>query len=188
MDQDLKSLLYKSLLGIVLLFAAIFFLSLFVKEPVVKYSSLFVEYFGIWGVGMGIALSDALPGFLIPDAFLVFAVAGKLPDLPVIVICSVGSLIGGSFSYFVGSYLVPKFKWGQDFLYKHEKKLIPFLEKYGSKAIILAAVTPLPYSWMCILVGTLKMPFSKFLTASLARIPRFAVYFYLIKLGWVHGV
>lgn len=188
MDQDLKSLLYKSLLGIALLFALIFLLSLYLKEPVVRYSSLFVEYFGIWGVGMGIAISDALPGILFPDAFLVFAVAGKLPDVPVIIFCSVGSLLGGSFSYFLGFYIIPKFKWGQDFLSKHEKKLLPFIEKYGSKAIILAAITPLPYSWMCILVGTLKMSFSRFLIASLARVPRFAVYFYLIKLGWVHGV
>ncbi|MCX7999216.1 MAG: VTT domain-containing protein, partial [Leptospiraceae bacterium] len=61
-------------------------------------------------------------------------------------------------------------------------------EKYGSWGVVLAACTPLPYSWMAILVGSFKMPFYRFFVASLARIPRFLVYFYAIKLGWVHGI
>ena len=139
-------------------------------------------------MGAGIALSDALPGILFPDAFLVFAVAGNLPDIPVIIICGAGSLLGGSVSYFIGFYIIPRLKWGQDFLYKHEKKLIPLLERYGIWAVVMAAITPLPYSWMSILVGTLRMPYQRFLLASFTRVPRFAVYFYLIKLGWLQGI
>ena len=139
-------------------------------------------------VGLGILISDSLPAFMIPDAFLMFGVAGKLGDLEVIAFSSIGSIIGGSNSYAIGRYLIPKFRHGRHLIIKHEKQFIPYLEKYGNWAVVIAATTPLPYSWMCIVVGSFKMEFSKFILCSLTRIPRFAVYYYAIKFGWVEDI
>lgn len=188
MEKEIKSLVYKSIYWIFGLFVVIFGLSVLLKDPVTRLSAAFVEHFGILGVGLGVAISDALPGIMIPDAFLVFGIAGDLPDIPMILICGTGSVLGGSLSYFQGRYIVPNVKIGKDFIEKHEEKLIPYLEKYGVWAVVLAASTPLPYSWMAILVGSFKLPFYKFFLASLVRIPRFLVYFYAIKLGWAHGL
>jgi membrane protein YqaA with SNARE-associated domain len=188
MEKEIKALIYKSLYWIIGLFTLIFALSILLKEPVVRLSSAFVDYFGIYGVGFGVAMSDALPGIMIPDAFLVFGIAGKLPDVSVILACGIGSVLGGSVSYLEGRYIVPSLNFGKAFIEKHEEKLLPMLEKYGVWAVVLAAATPMPYSWMAILVGSFKMSFYKFFLASLTRIPRFVVYFYAIKLGWVHGL
>ncbi len=188
MEKEIKLLIYKSIYWILGLFIIIFGISILAREPIINLSKKFIELFGIYGVGIGVALSDALPGLMIPDAFLVFGIAGQLPDFLVMLACSIGTLVGGSLSYLQGRYLVAKLNFAKNFIKKHEEKLIPFIEKYGIKAVILAACTPLPYSWMTILVGSLKMPFYHFFFASLARIPRFVIYFYAIKLGWVHGI
>ncbi len=185
MESDLKKLLWKTLLGIVILVVLIGILSHFLKGPITQFSGWFIEYLGVYGVGLGILISDALPAFMIPDAFLVFAVAGKLDDFPVIFYSCVGSMIGGSISYLLGMYVFPKMEFAKNFIDRHEENLKPYVEKYGVWAVVLAATTPLPYSWMAILVGTLKMPYREFIAASLARIPRFVFYYYAIKLGWV---
>lgn len=184
MEKDLKNLLWKGLFALLGILVVIVFLSHFAKEPIQKLSNLFIDIFGVYGVGLGILLSDSLPAFMIPDAFLVLAVAGKLEDIPVVVFASIGSITGGSISYFLGRYVFPKIAFIQSFLQAHEEKLVVHLEKYGVWAVVLAATTPLPYSWMAILAGTLKMEYWKFLVSSLSRAPRFFVYYYAIKLGW----
>lgn len=188
MEKELKFLIYKSIFWILGIFVVVFGISFLAQEPIAAFSKKFIELFDVYGVGIGVALSDALPGLMIPDAFLVFGIAGQIPDLQVIFACSLGTLVGGSLSYLEGRYLVPKLNFAKDFIDKHEERLIPILEKYGAWGIVLAACTPLPYSWMAILVGSFKMPFYRFFVASLTRVPRFIVYFYAIKLGWVHGV
>jgi len=185
LEKDLKNLLWKGLFALVGILVVIVFLSHFAKEPIQKLSNLFIDIFGVYGVGLGILLSDSLPAFMIPDAFLVLAVAGKLEDIPVVVFASIGSITGGSISYFLGRYVFPKIAFIQSFLQAHEEKLVVHLEKYGVWAVVLAATTPLPYSWMAILAGTLKMQYWKFLVSSLSRAPRFLVYYYAIKLGWL---
>ncbi len=184
MDKELKALLLKAIYALVGIIIIILGLSHFLKEPIHNISIQFVSIFGVYGVGLGILLSDSLPAFMIPDAFLILAVAGDLPDIPVLIYASVGSITGGSISYFLGRYIFPRINKIQNFVKNHEEKLIVHLEKYGVWAVVLAATTPLPYSWMAILVGTLKMPYWKFLFSSLSRAPRFIIYYYAIKLGW----
>jgi membrane protein YqaA with SNARE-associated domain len=188
MDRDLRKLILQSILAVIIIIGLVILLAHLVKEPVTQFSKLFVDYLGVWGVGLGILISDSLPAFMVPDAFLVFGVAGKLGDLEMIAFSSIGSLIGGSNSYAIGRYIIPKFKHGRHLIIKHEKQLIPYLEKYGMWAVVIAATTPLPYSWMSIVVGSFKMSFGKFLFCSLTRIPRFAVYYYAIKFGWVEDI
>ncbi len=180
----MKALLLKAIYALFGIIVVIIGLSHFLKEPIHNLSIQFVEIFGVYGVGLGILICDSLPAFMIPDAFLFLAVAGDLPDIPVVVYASAGSITGGSISYFLGRYIFPRINKIQNFVKNHEEKLIVYLEKYGVWAVVLAATTPLPYSWMAILVGTLKMPYWKFLFSSLSRAPRFIIYYYAIKLGW----
>lgn len=187
MDKDLKKLIYKSLLAILIIVLAVILLAHLVKEPISQFSKVFVDTLGVYGVGLGILVSDALPAFMVPDAFLVFAVAGNLPDFQVILYSSTGSILGGSISYFIGTQM-PKFEYTKKIIHKHEEKLLPYIEKYGMWAVVIAATTPLPYSWICILVGSFKMSYSKFVVSSLARFPRFIVYYYAIKFGWVEDI
>ena len=84
MDKDLRKLILQSVLAIVVIIGLVIILAHLVKEPITQFSKLFVDYLGVWGVGLGILVSDSLPAFMVPDAFLVFAVAGKLGDFEVV--------------------------------------------------------------------------------------------------------
>jgi membrane protein DedA with SNARE-associated domain len=59
-------------------------------------------------------------------------------------------------------------------------KTWPQLNRYGLFLIIVAALTPLPWSTVCLLVGSAGYPHQKFLKYALFRIARFAVYGFII--------
>ncbi|MDD4190571.1 MAG: VTT domain-containing protein [Mangrovibacterium sp.] len=56
----------------------------------------------------------------------------------------------------------------------------PLFRKYGSILIVTAALTPLPWATISILVGTSAYPTRKFLLVAFIRIFRYALYGYLI--------
>lgn len=56
----------------------------------------------------------------------------------------------------------------------------PLFRKYGSILIITAALTPLPWATISILVGTSAYPMKKFLLVALSRVFRFAFYGFLV--------
>lgn len=53
------------------------------------------------------------------------------------------------------------------------------LRKYGGYLIFVGAVTPIPFSAMCMLAGSVDFPAKSFLLISITRIFRFALY------GWM---
>ncbi len=63
---------------------------------------------------------------------------------------------------------------------KFLKKSWPQLRKYGIFLIIVAALTPIPWSATCLLVGSSGYPATRFLRYALTRILRFAVYGYIV--------
>src|SRR5690606_3564245 len=92
----------------------------------------------------------------------------------------------GIASYLLGylNFLIGKFLYKRVFFryvrIKFLKTLWPQLKKYGIFLIIVAALTPLPWSATCLLVGSAGYPGERFLRYSLFRILRFAVYGYVI--------
>ena len=63
---------------------------------------------------------------------------------------------------------------------KFLKESWPLLRKYGLFLIIIAALTPVPWSAVCLLVGSAGYPSKKYLKYGLFRLVRFAVYGYII--------
>ena len=55
-----------------------------------------------------------------------------------------------------------------------------FFRRFGGFLIFVAAVTPLPYSAVCLLVGSVNFKFRNFLLISSTRFLRFAVYSYIL--------
>lgn len=187
MEKELKSILFKTFLTIICVLGGVFLLAKFAKDPILEYASVFVKTFGVPGLFFGMLLSDALPAFVPPDAFLLMALAGKMNEVAVIISTGFGSVIGGSIAYAIGYYLIPRIQIGKKFLMEHEEKLLPYVRKYGFGAVVLAALTPIPYSWMSYTVGTFKMNFFVFVLGSLFRFVRLGGYFYAMKLGWILG-
>lgn len=59
-------------------------------------------------------------------------------------------------------------------------QLVPQLKKYGLFLIIVAALTPLPWAAISLLVGSVGYPSKRYLKYALFRFLRFAVYGYII--------
>ncbi|EMY12599.1 SNARE-like domain protein [Leptospira weilii str. Ecochallenge] len=161
-DRVVRKLFRQTLVGIVVLVLGVVFLARVFPEPVLAVSGRFIDITGVFGVGVGILLADSLHVFIPPDVFLMIAVAGKLNSILVIVSASIGSLIGGTVSYLTGRILLPKIEGVASFVKRHEQKLEHYLHRYGFWAVVLAALTPLPYSWVSLAAGTMRMRYLLF--------------------------
>ncbi|MGE0586943.1 MAG: YqaA family protein [Cyclobacteriaceae bacterium] len=138
------------------------------------YNSLFLFY-GIY------TISEIVFGIIPPEFFMYVYVLNHISLINYIVDLSALTLISygaGVIGYYVGRNFS---KTG--FFEKISKKYLGqyqnSLRKYGGYLVLVGAVTPVPFSAMCMLAGSINFPLRSFLLISIARILRFAVY------GWM---
>jgi membrane-associated protein len=130
-------------------------------------------YFGLWFVVFaetGLAVGFFLPG----DSLLVvsglFAAAGKLNVLLVMLAFFLGSVIGDSTGYWTGRFMGKTlFNRESSFIFKPSRveKAKHFFEKYGVKTVVLARFVPIVRTFAPLVVGAAEMPYAKFLTFSI---------------------
>ncbi len=131
--------------------------------------------FGIYSV------SEIIIGILPPELFMMWSLElaehrNYIVDLCILAIISYAA---GTLAYFFGRY----FNSTAMYRYLQKKHLRKYEEKfntYGGFLLIIAAITPVPYSAICALVGAVKYPFKKFFLLTLFRFARFGVYGYLV--------
>lgn len=134
----------------------------------------------VW-VFMVFLASEVIFGIIPPEIFMLWGAhfQGVGFYILTIVVFATFSYAAGIIGFLFGNYM---YKTGvYEFLKKHVlKDYIVYLNKYGGFLIIVASLTPLPYSAISMLVGAVKFPFKKFLTYTLFRFARFAVYSFFI--------
>lgn len=126
-------------------------------------------------------ISEVIFGIIPPAFFMFWSVDGGIFDFFVfdILFLSIISFGAGILGYQIGAILehTPWFaRFKNRFLNKYEKLLM----RYGGFLIFVAALTPLPYSGICMLVGAYRFPFKKFLLYASTRFLRFALFSYII--------
>jgi len=138
------------------------------------YDSLFLFY-GVF------TLSEIIFGLIPPEFFMYVYVLNHIPlhnyiiDLSALTIISYGA---GVIGYYVGrNFSKTGFfeKVSEKYLGQYQNSL----RKYGGYLVLVGAVTPIPFSAMCMLAGSINFPLRSFLLISIARVLRFAVY------GWM---
>lgn len=131
-------------------------------------------YLGLWFVifaETGLAVGFFLPG----DSLLVvaglFAAAGKLNVVLVMLAFFLGSVIGDSTGYWTGR-VMGKSLFGREnswvFKPSRVQKAHDFFERYGPKTVLLARFVPIVRTFAPIVIGSIKMEYPKFLAYSLA--------------------
>jgi membrane protein YqaA with SNARE-associated domain len=82
------------------------------------------------------------------------------------------------------TFLIGRFFYNRDGLKRFRNTLLkeqcPLLKKYGLFLIIVAALTPLPWAAISLLVGSAGYPSKRYLKYALFRFLRFAIYGYII--------
>ena len=131
-----------------------------------------VEDYGYLGIFV-ISFTESIIQPIPPDPFISGGTIFGLNPLYASIIATVGSVLGAVVGYFLGKFLgEPVFKkfFKEDWYNKGEL----LFRKYGIWAVIIAAVSPIPFKAVCWLAGIFEMPIGGFILASfIGRFPRF---------------
>lgn len=125
--------------------------------------------------------SEFFFGIIPPELFMIWAFhkGGVLHYFMNVGFFAVVSYAMGYITFLIGQFLYKK----SSFLYirnKFFKDSMPLLKKYGLFLIIVAALTPVPWSAVSLLVGSAGYSSKKYLKYALFRLLRFAIYGYII--------
>jgi membrane protein DedA with SNARE-associated domain len=127
------------------------------------------------------SLSEIIFGIIPPELFMIWALRfGSLGDYVFyIFVFAVLSYLAGMIGFLFGRYL------DTSILFRYVRrrylgKYHSLLQRFGVFLILVAALTPLPYSAISMLVGSLNYSFKRYLLWALSRFIRFAVYAFII--------
>lgn len=127
------------------------------------------------------SISELIVGVIPPELFMMWSLelAEYRNYVADVALLAVISYAAGTLSYLFGRYFSGTVIYRyirKRYLRKYEEKF----NQYGGFLLIVAAVTPVPYSAICMLVGSVKYPIKNFFLISLLRILRFIVYGYFV--------
>lgn len=125
--------------------------------------------------------SEFFFGIIPPEFFMIWAInkGGTLQYFLNLAFFAVVSYAMGYIAFLIGRF----FYKSETFTYWKKKILKDssmLVNKYGIFLIIVAALTPLPWAAVSLLVGSAGYPSKRFLKYALFRFLRFAVYGYII--------
>lgn len=125
--------------------------------------------------------SEFFFGIIPPELFMIWAYnkGGAIQYIFNVAFFAAVSYAMGYITFLIGQLLLKRatFRWLRRKFFIQQAKL---LKKYGLFLIIIAALTPVPWSAVSLLVGSAGYPSKKFLKYAIFRILRFAVYGYII--------
>lgn len=127
------------------------------------------------------SMSELIIGIIPPEFFMIWSLrSGDLNTYIFwIVILTFISYAAGVTAYFFGRYLHNTRLY--QFLHKrYLEKSELLLKEYGLYLILVAALTPVPFSGVAMLVGSVHYPIKKYFYWSVARFAKFAVSAYVI--------
>ncbi len=125
--------------------------------------------------------SEIFFGLFPPEFFMLWAFnkGDYLQYIANVAFFAVVSYGAGYLAFLIGRFLRQAlfFRYMSRKFFKH---YWPLFRRYGSLLIIVAALTPLPWAAVSMLVGSTEYPMKRFLLIALFRIFRFAFYGYII--------
>ncbi len=126
-------------------------------------------------------LSEIVFGILPPELFMMIWVLDKIDltgfiiNLSILTVISYGA---GVLGYYIGKTFSKTKFYQERIREKYLKQYERSLKKFGGYLVFVGAVTPLPFSAICMLAGSVNMELKHFLLICISRIIRFAGY------GW----
>ncbi len=123
-------------------------------------------------------ISEAITGILPPDLYIL-AVGSYANPWFWVFLLALASYLGGICAYFIGTRLgdLPRIHRWITGSYAEQFSQI---RKYGGLLVVLAALTPLPYSPVSTVAGAVDFPFKLYLLYGLSRFARFFLYAWVI--------
>lgn len=125
--------------------------------------------------------SEVMFGIIPPELFMIWALhQGSIGDYIIYVfVLSLLSYVSGILGYYFG-YQFSKIELYQTFKEWIGHKFEKNVRRFGGFMIFIAAVTPIPFSAICMIAGAGRFNFMTFLLISVSRFLRFLLYGYLV--------
>lgn len=184
-DPAIRASLRKLIISLCVLFAIVVALGLAFKDPIEQFARGLIDTYGYFGIALGIFAADCFTAPIPPDFYLMVGATGGADPWIVIAVGSIASITGGMGAYSIGRV------FAKGFLRRHfqgmQREGARLLNRLGVVAVIVAALTPVPFSVVCVVAGSAQMRFRLFCAAILFRIPRIAGYFFVIDAAWGSG-
>ncbi len=176
---------WKKLIGrmitLMALFLVIYAIGLFfVKDHYQNLAFWVAKTLGLGGIALFVFINDL---FIIPmtvDILFPFVMNHNRVEL--LLVMGLSSALGGIGGYLIGRVIGHlSIIEAQIARFSKEGRLL--IEKYGAWAVVIAALSPIPFTTVCYLAGMVKISPLKIVFATLARIPRMILYYFVIKGG-----
>ncbi|HMU64322.1 MAG: hypothetical protein E6Q61_00825 [Nitrosomonas sp.] len=174
--------LIKALIAIgvfVVLMAALGFLF---EDELATATSWVVERIGFAGLCMILLVTDTFVTPFPPDILLIVIAKSSLSEQwPFyVLILSMVSVFAGMLGWGIGRWL-GHFQFAKRLFGEFKDEHREFIRRYGFWAVVIGAITPLPFSVTCWASGVMGLrAVTVFSAAALFRIPRFFIYYWII--------
>jgi membrane protein YqaA with SNARE-associated domain len=139
-----------------------------------------VDHLGLMGVAFFTFFTDML---IVPMSVdILFPFVPSWPPVSLLATMSLASAIGGIGGYWIGR-LLGHLQIVQLVTARFSSDTRRLVSHYGVWAVVLAGLTPIPFSTVCWIAGMVKVNPYGVALASLSRIPRMIIYYLLIRGG-----
>lgn len=182
-EVSLRRVIWQAAAVTVGLVIVVYGLAQFFKEPTQELARWVLSELGLPGIFLGVIAADGFTFPVPPDTYLLVAVAGEGNAPLVLITCMVASVVAASIAYVVGPQMV-RVPLIRARIERFRPRGIALYKKYGMWTVTIAALSPLPFSIVCWFARIYEMPYGRFFLATTARIPRFVIYYYVIRFGW----
>lgn len=178
----------KSLFNFILILAVIVGLVLIAEKTIIDIDEIFnyvVTHVASWIVFLVAFGAEILLGLIPSDLFIIWSEGLPHPWLA-LTILAVMSYLAGIITFNFGK-LIRKNKKVNDYFTTRFEKHIRNTKKWGGWLVAAAALTPLPFTLIMVVIGMINYPVKRMLLWSSLRIPRYflmaLIYYHAFNLG-----
>ncbi len=190
MTQDTRASLWRILLrtviSISILLVLVYFSKQYLHTELEAIGKLFIEKFGLVGLFIDVYLVDTLIVPVTPDLFLGLLILDGRHQAIGLLLISIASVLGGLSGYWIANKL-SSWRIVHKLVKNYQEKGEALFQRFGVWAVVIAGLSPVPFSTVCWLAGMFHMDRHKFFLATLTRIPRMIIWYFLIAKVWQNG-
>jgi membrane protein YqaA with SNARE-associated domain len=168
------------IIGIAAFVAGVALLARWFREPLEALGRHFVARFGYGGMALGTFLADGFQFPVPPQFYMLVSVSSRASSLASLGAIAAGSLAGGLVG-FVGAGKLARLPVISRRLARSERLVGRAVERFGYWAVLLASLSPVPYSVLCLLSGAHRLGWRFFALISLCRLPRILFFYWVVR-------
>lgn len=181
--------IWSTLVFLFLLLVAVGLSGVFLRSEMTSFANWVHNHLGFGGLAAVLLISETVVSPIPPDLILWIVATSDLSRdwLGPVSFLALLSTLGGHVGWLLGGQLGDT-RLVRRAMGRYRRKSVNLMQRYGIWAVVLAALTPVPWSVTSWSAGILKMPWRLYLLGSLVRIPRHLVYYITIHVAFHRAV